>query len=73
MAELINRPRISLDENEKVELDIQHYVTHKIQDIQANFGRDLQQDVFNRIASLVADKADGIHSCPGVISYLTRP
>jgi hypothetical protein len=72
-VELSNKPRISLDENEKVELDIQHYVSQKIQEIQANFGRYLQQDVFNRIASLVADKADGIHSYPGVISHLTRP
>jgi hypothetical protein len=58
-VELDKKLTISLDENEKVESDIQRYVAHKIQLLQQNFEGELEPDLFNNIASSLAEKADG--------------
>lgn len=59
-SELDRKAKIPLDENPKVEIDIQHYVGHKIQAIQPNFAGDLEPEIFNEIASSIAEKADGM-------------
>lgn len=58
-AELHKKPKISLDENDKVESDIQRYVAHKIQLLQSKFEGELEPDLFNNIARSLAGKADG--------------
>ena len=60
-AELNKKSRISLDDNPSVQLDIQHYVDHKIQLIQSNFAGELEPKFFDEIASSVAERADGIY------------
>lgn len=58
-AQLGSKPKICLDENKKVELDIRRYVDHKIQLIQSDFVGELEPKVFTEIANSVVDKADG--------------
>jgi hypothetical protein len=59
---LDGKPKISLDKNDKVESDIQRYISHKIQDLQSSFDGQFESEVFNKIASLLAEKADGEYS-----------
>jgi hypothetical protein len=58
-TELEKKPTISLDENDKVESDIQRYVAYKIQILQSTFIVELEPDFFENIARLLAEKADG--------------
>ena len=58
-TELDKKPTISLDENDKVELDIQRYIVYKIQLLQSKFKGRLEPDFFNNIALSLVEKADG--------------
>lgn len=58
-TELDKKPVISLDDNGKVESDIQGYVVDKIQLLQSTFIGELEPDIFQRIARLLTEKADG--------------
>jgi hypothetical protein len=58
-TELDKKPFISFDENEKVESDIQLYIAYKIQLPQSNFIGELEPEVFENIARILAEKADG--------------
>jgi hypothetical protein len=42
-----------------VESDIQLYIAYKIQLLQSNFIGELEPDVFENIARILAEKADG--------------
>jgi hypothetical protein len=58
-AELDKKPKISLDENDKIKSDIQCYITNKFQLLQSKFEKELEPDLFNNIARSLAGKADG--------------
>jgi hypothetical protein len=63
-TELDKKPTISLDENDKVELDIQRYIAYKIQLLQSRFKGKLESDLFNDIALSLVEKADGSFPIP---------
>lgn len=58
-TELDKKPVIPLDENDKVESDIQRFVAYKIRLLQSTFIREFEPDLFVNIARLLAEKADG--------------
>jgi hypothetical protein len=58
-TKLEKKPVISLDENNKVESDIQRFVAYKIRLLQSSFIGELEPDIFENIARLLTEKADG--------------
>jgi hypothetical protein len=73
-TELDKKAKISLDENDQIESDIQLYVTHKIQLLQSSFDGELGPGLFNNIARSLAEKADGRYTnLPIMRDFLREP
>ena len=59
-ADLDKKPVISLDENDKVDSDIQLFITYKIQLLRSTHKGEIDDpELFGNVARLLAEKADG--------------